>query len=176
MTTIPNAKLWVAIMHDSLQKDIFAELVVTLWAVQYARRKAIYQLEFQAPRSRHLFVKRYLVEMNATSCPQHVGVHRARVNIRETRDRPPQGYMKINVDRAVGRHGNRGVAATICLDHLGNYMGSSSMSYLGINGVPTLEALACREALALAKDLDISRVLVSSNCAIVINDIETNQG
>ena len=84
--------------------------------------------------------------------------------------------MKINVDRAVGRHGNRGVAATICLDHLGNYMGSSSITYLGINGVPTLEALACREALALAKDLDISRVLVSSNCAMVINDIETNQG
>ena len=74
MTTIPNAKLWVAIMHDSLQKDIFAELVVTLWAVQYARRQAIYQLGFQDPRSRHLFVRRYLVEMNSPSCPQRAGV------------------------------------------------------------------------------------------------------
>lgn len=84
--------------------------------------------------------------------------------------------MKINVDGAVGRDGNRGVAAATCQDLLGNYMGSSSVTYLGINDLPSLEALACHEALSLAKDLDISRVLVSSDCATVINDIEINQG
>ena len=67
----------------------------------------------------------------------------------------------------------RGVAAAICRDHLGNYLGSLSVTYLGINNMPTQEALACREALALAKDLDISQVLVSFDCAMAINDIES---
>lgn len=60
--------------------------------------------------------------------------------------------------------------------HLRNYMHSLSIIYSGITDAPMLEAFACREALALAKDLNISQVLVSLDCAMVIKDIETGGG
>lgn len=46
MTRVTNAKLWLATMHDSLQQEDFTEMVVTLWAVWYACRKAIYEQDF----------------------------------------------------------------------------------------------------------------------------------
>lgn len=46
MTRITNAKLWLATVHDLLQREDFTKMVVTLWAVWYARRKAIYEQEF----------------------------------------------------------------------------------------------------------------------------------
>lgn len=70
----------------------------------------------------------------------------------------------------------RGAAVAVCQDEHGHYMGSSSITFSGITDPPTLEALACREALALANDLQIPRILVSSDCATVIKDIKANNG
>lgn len=57
-----------------------------------------------------------------------------------------------------------------------NYLGSSSITFMGITDAPTLVALACCEALALVNDLGISRVLVSSDCAPVVRNIEAHAG
>ena len=40
----------------------------------------------------------------------------------------------------------------------------------------TQEALACREALALATDLDLARILVASDSQGVVNDIKNRTG
>ena len=84
--------------------------------------------------------------------------------------------MKVNVDKAVGRYGDRGAATAIFQDHLGNYLGSSSITFMGVTDVSTLEALPYREALALTLDLNITRVIISSDIATVVKDIEANEG
>ena len=56
-------------------------------------------------------------------------------------------------------------------------MGSSALVVPGITDPPTLEAIACREGLALAEDLLVSNLIIASDCKRVIDDIKQgNQG
>ena len=56
-------------------------------------------------------------------------------------------------------------------------MGSSALVILGIWDPATLEAMACREGIALGEDLNIQRFVLSSDCKQVIGDIaKGNQG
>lgn len=68
---------------------------------------------------------------------------------------------KVNVDAAVSKTENRGVAAALCRDSNGIYLGSSAVIFEGISDPACLEALACREGLALSDDLNLSRVFVA---------------
>ncbi|EMS64578.1 hypothetical protein TRIUR3_16998 [Triticum urartu] len=55
----------------------------------------------------------------------------------------------------------------------GTYVGSSALVFHGLTDPTTLEALACREATALVKDLRITNICVASDCLSVVNDIHT---
>jgi hypothetical protein len=85
---------------------------------------------------------------------------------------PPSAIAKINVDAAVSRNDERGVGAAFCRDNTRNYLGASVIVFSGITDPATLKSLACREALALAKDLGINRIYVASNCKTVVSDIK----
>lgn len=65
------------------------------------------------------------------------------------------------------------MVATVCWDDQGHFLRSSSITYASIS---ILEALACRDALALAGDLIARRILISSDCQMVIKDLEENVG
>jgi hypothetical protein len=89
---------------------------------------------------------------------------------------PPEGIAKIRVDGAVSRAAKEGTYSAICRDHDGKYLGSSAIRVSGITDPGTLEALACREALALALDLGLPNVLVASDCKVVVNEIKLGRG
>jgi hypothetical protein len=56
-------------MQESLSQSQFVNLVVTLWAIWYARRKSIHENEFQSPLSTHSFVQRFIADITeAKSC------------------------------------------------------------------------------------------------------------
>ena len=83
----------------------------------------------------------------------------------------PTGWMallehhaQLNVDAVVGQRGQNGVAGAICRDHAGRFMGASAFISTNIGDSATLEALAIREGLALAEDLNQSRIHVASDC------------
>ena len=63
---------------------------------------------------------------------------------------PPPDHCNIHVDAGV-RVGQRGLAAAVCRDSEGNYLGSSALSIYGLHDPATLEVIACREALALLR-------------------------
>lgn len=50
-------------------------------------------------------------------------------------------------------------------------MGSSALVIAGVWDAATLEAIACREAIALAEDLNQQQFIVASDCKQVIEDI-----
>ena len=84
----------------------------------------------------------------------------------------PEGTaLKINVDGAVSRDGKRGAVSAICRDKDGKYLGSSAVTFDGLVDAASLEALACSEALALAKDLNLSPVIIGSDCMQVVSYI-----
>jgi hypothetical protein len=99
-------------------------VIVMLWAIWSARRKAIHEDIFQSLLSIYSFIIRYLAELELA---QFTKVLRMQVNSRTqaaTWIAPSTGHMKINVDAAVSRHGNRGVVAAICRDEAGAYVGA----------------------------------------------------
>jgi ribonuclease HI len=76
--------------------------------------------------------------------------------------------MKINVDAAVRKTSSSGAVAAIARDDEGRYMGASAVVFPGKTDPETLEALACREGVALALDIGARRVKIASDCSSVI--------
>jgi hypothetical protein len=70
---------------------------------------------------------------------------------------PPQGLAKINVDAAVSKNHPSAAIAAVARDSEGSFFGASSVLQ-GISDPETLEAMACREGLALASDLFLQRI------------------
>uniref|UniRef100_A0A0E0LYL2 RNase H type-1 domain-containing protein n=1 Tax=Oryza punctata TaxID=4537 RepID=A0A0E0LYL2_ORYPU len=75
---------------------------------------------------------------------------------------PPEGYLKINVDAAVSRSGNKGAVGAICRDTSGKFVGTTAMVWEGLSDPTTLEALACNEVVAIAMDCNIHSRLSES--------------
>uniref|UniRef100_A0A453NA43 RNase H type-1 domain-containing protein n=1 Tax=Aegilops tauschii subsp. strangulata TaxID=200361 RepID=A0A453NA43_AEGTS len=84
---------------------------------------------------------------------------------------PTGGNAKMNVDAAVSRQGY-GSIGVICRDQTGMFIGASTFGFRHIIDPPTLEALAIREALALADDLYLRRIEVASDCKVVVEDLQ----
>jgi hypothetical protein len=71
---------------------------------------------------------------------------------------PAQGVVKINVDAAVSKkNSGRAAIAAIAQGSDSIFVGASATVSYGITDPETLEAMACREGVALASDLLIQR-------------------
>lgn len=84
---------------------------------------------------------------------------------------PPARYAKIHIDAGLSMPSRCGSAAAVCRDDQGNHMGSSVLVVHGIQDPATLEAMACREGLALAEDLLVQNLVVASHSKQVMGDI-----
>jgi ribonuclease HI len=82
--------------------------------------------------------------------------------------------VKINVDAAVGKNTGVGAQPAIARSNVGQYLGASSVMISGKFDPKTLENLACREGLALARDIDARVIRVASDCLDVVQSI--NEG
>jgi ribonuclease HI len=89
---------------------------------------------------------------------------------------PPIDIIKQNVDGDCARNDMKGSVTVVARDHTWKYVGSSVMVFSGIVDPPTLKALACKEALVLADDLGLGKILISSDCQQVVNDISSGHG
>jgi hypothetical protein len=157
----PNAKSWIFSMMESLPSDDFVMVLVTLRAIWTARRKAIYEGQFQSPLSTHFLVKKFLDDLSLIPRPPIVVTQVPAPRTSCPRWIPPSdGLIKANVDGVKSRSLSTGSAAVVLRNGDGIYLGSSVMVFSGVADPPTLEALACREALALATDLSIRRMAV----------------
>ena len=118
----PNAKNWIFAMNDILSQKDFVLLVVTLWAVWKARRKAIYEGVFQSPQATYQFIQSYLANLKTTKEPV---TERARTHLASRAQwiPPPENFQKINVDAAVGRGRKHGAVAARSRDCAGQFLG-----------------------------------------------------
>jgi hypothetical protein len=63
----------------------------------------------------------------------------------------------------------KGVVGVVCRSPKETFIGASAVVFNGITHPGSLEAMACREALVTAADLQLGRVYVASDCLEVIN-------
>ena len=80
------------------------------------------------------------------------------------------------MDGAVSRAAVEGSVSAVCRDSQGHYLGSKAMKIPGMNDPATLEALACREAMALALDLGLTHVEIACDNKGVVGDINQRIG
>ena len=58
-----DAKLWMLWLVDTLPSLDLAQVLVTMWAIWWVRRRAIHDNQFQSPLSTHVFIKKFLAEL-----------------------------------------------------------------------------------------------------------------
>ncbi|WVZ50563.1 hypothetical protein U9M48_001805 [Paspalum notatum var. saurae] len=131
-------------------------------------RQAIHENNFQSPLSTHLFVERFVADLDQIKpsskekgskqpSPQWISL--------------PAGLAKINVDATISENSNWVAIAAVARNEDGVYLGASVVVTEGTNNLETLEALACREGLFLASDLSLRRYRLASDCANVIRSV-----
>jgi hypothetical protein len=65
----PSAKQWLFAMMETLSRDDFAKVAVTLWAIWYARCRLIHDGEQQSPLSTYSFVRRFIEDLTTPPAP-----------------------------------------------------------------------------------------------------------
>lgn len=164
-----DARAWLAKVLSSLPQEDMVRVVVTLWAVWHARRKALHENNFQGPLSTHVFINRFITDLGESTPVQNMG--------RQSRGTlpswipPPQNYVKVNVDAAISKNSGFSIVAAVARDETGTFIGTSTVVSYGVMDPETMEVMACREGLALASDLHIRKVRVASDCSNVIRSI-----
>jgi hypothetical protein len=63
MDETSDSKLWLNSLCNSLGQKNFVQILVTLWATWWARRRAMYEEEFQSPLSTYRCITRYFSEL-----------------------------------------------------------------------------------------------------------------
>jgi ribonuclease HI len=120
----------------------------------------------------HLFVERYVADLGQAYA------HQPRRELPGDGGRaprwipPPEGVMKINVDAAVSKNTGLGAVAAVARNAEGVFCGASAVVLPGKTDAETLEALACREALSLAQDINTRRIRVASDCLNVVRSMD----
>jgi hypothetical protein len=165
-----DPKLWLMSLSNTLPQRKFVQVLVTLWAIWWARRKAIHEEEFQSPLSTFLFIQKYISEIEwEKKDPARLGVNRNR----DAKWLPPDaGFYKINVDGVVAKSCVKGALGAICRDERGRFLGKSAVVYACLTDPTMLEAYVCKEALELTQDLNKHKLMIASDCLNVVNDIK----
>lgn len=163
---------------ESTKEEGFVKILITLWSIWWARRKAINEKEFQSPLSIFSSIQKYIADLalvpnwTPTRAPETSSRSAGGVHTLRTWSPPQQGYMKLMVDAAISRHGNRGAVAVVCRGAQGIYQGSSAVIFQDMVQPECLEAMAVSEALALASDLYIDKILVATDCMSTVNHLK----
>ena len=118
------------------------------------------------------FITRYLAELQIVNArtTSNQGV-RHEPPARRAWLAPSTGNAKLNVDATISRN-CFGAVVVMCRDDIGRFMGAAMLSFNHIDDPATLEALAIREALALAEDLYLRKIEVASDCKVVVQDLK----
>ena len=77
---------------------------------------------------------------------------------------PPRGVLKVNVDAALSKNSDIAAMAAVARDETGMFLGASALVVEGITSPEVAEAMACREGLALASDLDLQKIRIHGLC------------
>jgi hypothetical protein len=158
-------------MMQSLKHDDQTRVFVTLWAIWHARRKAIHEQIFQSPLTVHMFVENFVSDLNLSEQEKKKQAPAMHVPTNEGWIPPPSGMAKINVDASVGKKSIRGAVAAVARNKLGEFLGASATIFKGRTDAETLEALACREAVELARDLNLHKIRVATDCQNVVRSL-----
>jgi hypothetical protein len=102
----------------------------------------------------HCFVKSFLSDLELVKQAAPLGACHQCQNVQKAPwIPPPVGFMKINVDAAISKNSSKASASAVARDTSGMFVGASVVVIEGIPDPKIMEAVACRESLALASNI-----------------------
>jgi hypothetical protein len=107
----PDARGWLAAAIEALSHEEFTLTAVSLWAIWYARRKAVYEEVFQSPLSTLSFINRFCVDLEVQRAADKPEKGAGPAAPRWFP--PPPGVAKINVDVALSKNSKRAALSAI---------------------------------------------------------------
>jgi hypothetical protein len=155
-----DPKHWVSYMCSNIPQADGIRVLVTCWAIWYARRKAIHGI-FKSPFSIIIMINRLIEEFEIVQ-----GIDFKEKDLYQEKSRihnwiaPQNSLSQINTDAVVDRIGTKGVVTAVYCTDQGGFIAASAMVIPHITKSKTLEAMACSEALALAEDRGITTFLL----------------
>jgi len=165
-----DARGWLHEAMKFLSHDELVRVIVTLWAIWYAKRKIIHENIHQSPLSTYYFVERFLADLGTS---KSTGNARQPTQAKQTRwIPPPPGFVKINVDAALAKNSTKVTMAAVPRDEAGNFVGASVLVMEGISDSEMAEAMACREGMALASDLVLQKLRLATDCLNVVRNLQ----
>jgi hypothetical protein len=127
-----DARGWLLTVMNSMKQDDLTRVLVTIWAIWYARRKAIYEESYQSPMSTNYFVNRFIQDLESVA--EQSAVRAVKVTSKPPRWLPPPpGLMKINVDATVSKNSKNAVYAAVARSSTGQFLGASSVVAMGMS-------------------------------------------
>jgi ribonuclease HI len=81
---------------------------------------------------------------------------------------PPEGCVKINSDGSFDCSSNQGAGAAVIRNHEGIVLAATTKWYGPIHDALVAEALAAREGLKLARQLEFSDIILESDSSILV--------
>ena len=168
----PSAKEWIAAVIDATSHAEATRIFVTMWALWHARRKIIHEGLYQPPLSTFHFVERFLQDLELVEKPPSAGKAPAAWMLASRWIPPPAGLSKVNVDAALSKNSARAAVAAVARGETGAFLGASSVVFHGMSDPETMEAMACREGMALAADILLQRFKLATDCSNVVRSLE----
>jgi ribonuclease HI len=165
----PNAKAWLVAAIDAMPQAEATKVLVSLWAIWHARRKAVHEGIFQSPFATVCFIERFIADLDLIKAPAQQ--RRVSAGVVPRWIPPPSGVAKVNVDASLSKDERLAAVAAVARDVDGHFLGASVLTCKGISDPETMEAVACREGLALASDLNLQRIRLASDCANAVRTI-----
>nr|TKW02915.1 hypothetical protein SEVIR_7G031100v2 [Setaria viridis] len=139
---------WLVAIISSLKHEDLTRMVVTLWAIW----KVIHESSFQSPLSTYCFVNNFIADLKMIKTVHAESVRRTQ-GVPPWWIPPPPGLVKINVDATTSKNSSMAVTTAMVRDVAGNFLGASALVIHGLSDAKIVEAIVCREGLALASDL-----------------------
>jgi hypothetical protein len=103
-------------MIETMKEEDLVHMVMTLWAIWHAKRKAVHMDIFQSPMATMGFVNWFLSDLELSRpAKQPKKVHSPNPNRSAVRwIGPPAGKTKINTDAAIAKTKAKGAVGAVC--------------------------------------------------------------
>ncbi|XP_016177823.1 uncharacterized protein LOC107620121 [Arachis ipaensis] len=144
-----------------------------VWEVWKARNQAVHHRSKPSPLLVIQNAKQMEIDFaNVVEEPAISSNHDRRTDRRVTWRPPPPGWIKCNVDAAFREVYSGGATAAVFRDHAGSLL-TASNHRIAASSPLAAEAFAVREALIMAKNFQLDRIIFESDSLILIQALKS---
>ncbi|KAK9991321.1 hypothetical protein SO802_026306 [Lithocarpus litseifolius] len=167
LVDIPDVAL--AILKNGTTCDLEVFFGVA-WAVWYNRNQAAFESKCHMLDQIWRFARSFLQDYKGALVA--LNMNPAEKNNRWTS--PPPGIVKINVDGATSEDGRNSNVGAVIRDSCGAVIVACGKFLQGQFSVSEVEALAVESGILLARDMNLTQIIVETDALSIVNSINEN--